>query len=123
MHISEIYLQSNFQSHPGENPFLYKHIGIRVFLKEGDNLEEAETHAQSYIQDYIQKNTKYPDHQHIEQRELPVIGKEEEKDSLEDLIANAPDEKSLMSFQFLAKGNAKLHNIYLARMKEFNHQQ
>ncbi len=123
MHFSEIYLQSNFQSHPGENPFLYKHIGIKVFLKEGDDLENAETQAQSYIQEYIKRNTQYPEHGHIELRDLPEIQKEEGSESLEELINNAPDIEALKSFFYLSKGNIMLHNLYQARLHELNNNQ
>ena len=75
MNIEKIYIQKSFQTHPVENPFLYSHIGIGIALNPGESLEEAEKTAQEYLNNYINKNTQYPEHGHIEERALPEVQK------------------------------------------------
>lgn len=102
MHFERIYLQKNFQTHPADNPFLYDHIGIGVFVKEGESMEEAEKSAKEYIADYVKRNTHYPDHSHIQTStpqtipdiqinavavEKPLSQEIEECTTLEDLVS------------------------------------
>ena len=126
MHISEIYLQDNFVPNIVEDQFRRKVIGIKVFLNEGDNLDEAKETAEAYIKDYIQKNTHYPQHLHVEERyipenQLPVIEKEEIMTDWGEVIDHIDACKTvgeLKGWQVVAMGNLDSIRHYTEKLRE-----
>lgn len=122
MHFERIFLQTNFQCSPMDNPFLYKTIGVGVFVKEGENIKEAEEEAEKYIAEYIQRKTIYPTHNHIEERiiysqPLPEIQVDKGK-SLEEEIRNCTTEDELKKWFLLAHQNEVTTFIYRAKLKQ-----
>lgn len=59
MYFSKIYIQDNFVPNVIEDQFRRKVIGIEVTVKEGESLDEAKQQAESFIKEYIEKNTVY----------------------------------------------------------------
>jgi hypothetical protein len=118
MHTERIYLQQNFRQRPGDDPFLFKTVGIGVYLKKGESIEEAMELAQTQINDYIQKNTSDPEHNHVEVRDVQV----EKPKSLVDDIRSCGDLKVLESYKLIVKNNATLRQVYNERLEQLSNQ-
>lgn len=77
MHIERIYWQQNFRTHPGDDPFLFGTLGMGIFINKDENVGDAIEEAKKQVNEYIQKCIIYPEHAHVEIRDVPL---EEDKE-------------------------------------------
>jgi hypothetical protein len=98
MHIERIYIQKNFQPNVVADPFMREHIGIGIFLNEGDDLLEAEKEAKEYISNYIKDNTATPDHNHIETRTIDEENVIQGKKIVKSPIKMQPDKEIMQKY-------------------------
>jgi hypothetical protein len=110
MHLERIYIQQNFRQRPGDDPFLFKTVGIGVYLKKGESIEEAMELAQTQINDYIQKNTSDPEHNHVEVRDVQV--QKTTEDGIAEEIRACTNFKDLEEFKLMAAFNTQLRKAY-----------
>ncbi len=130
MHFSKIYLQDNFVPNVVEDQFRRKVIGIEVTLTDvNDKIENAKELAEQYIKEYIQKNTVYPTHSHIEERtipesELPEIQVDRGKElfvNYEEVIKeikNCESISDLKGWQTLALGDVVAIKTFTEKLKQ-----
>lgn len=122
MHFDKIYLEDNFVPDIISDQFRRKKIGVSICIKEGESMDDAMSVAETFIKEYIQKNTVVPDHQHIEERIIPehllpvVQVQKSYGETLEEQINSCTDIGVLESYKFIAKKDKGLQLAYDRRM-------
>ena len=122
MHFDKIYLEDNFVPDIISDQFRRKKIGVSICIKEGESMDDAMSVAETFIKEYIQKNTVVPDHQHIEERIIPehllpvVQVQKSYGETLEEQINSCTDIGVLESYKFIAKKDNGLQLAYDRRM-------
>lgn len=127
MHFSKIYLQDNFVPNIVEDQFRRKVIGVEVCFSEDEKIENAIISGEQFISEYIKANTVYPEHGHIEVRNvdpenLPVI-QVDRGQTLEEQINSCTDIKVLEIYKSIPalKKDPVLQLAYDKRMYILTH--
>jgi hypothetical protein len=121
MHIEKIYLQENYRRHPGDDPFLFGTVGVGVHINEGESVDEAIQMAKNQLITYIKENTHYPEHNHVEVRDVQVEKKTPEQERLDALLRDiwlCKDVTELESYRLLTNGNAVLKHNFNTKLKQ-----
>lgn len=117
MHISKIYLQDNFIPNINIDQFRRKVFGMEITIKEGEDVGQAISEAETHIANYIKINTVPMDDEcrgtkvrDIES-EVPLNPKESLIQSiLQCTTLDGAD--GLLSFKKLAENNAEIKAVY-----------
>jgi predicted RNase H-like HicB family nuclease len=118
MYIDKIYLQENYRRHPGDDPFLFGTVGASVHINEGESVEEAEQKAKQYIQDYIERHTHYPEHNHVEVRDIQVDKSPEVNyETVIKEINKCQTKEDLRGWQAISFGNVDAIKAYAEKLK------
>lgn len=122
MYFSKVYVQKNFVPDIVTDQFGREVIGTEVTIERSGSIENAEQLAKQYVKEYIQKNTVYPDHNHIEIRNVnePLPEIQVENVSLEDLVSACEDYTQLYQYAYLSKMKGKAPDLYRAKLIELD---
>jgi hypothetical protein len=115
MHIEKIYLQENYRRHPGDDPFLFGTVGVGVHINPDESIEDAIQLAKQQIKEFIANNTHYPEHNHVEVKDVQVQKTTPEQERVEELLADIRNCKTiteLESYKLLVKNNPSLEFTY-----------
>jgi hypothetical protein len=110
MYIDKIYLQENYRRHPGDDPFLFGTVGVGVHINPDENIEDAISLAKQQIKEFIANNTHYPEHNHVEVKDVPVQKTSEQ--SVEAEIRSCKSLKDLKEFYLLSLTRESLKTAY-----------
>lgn len=121
MYIDKVYLQQNYRRHPGDDPFLFGTVGFGVHINEGESLEEAVQMAENQLQAYINEHTHYPDHNHVEVRDVQVQKPiETSAGFIMREIESCQDLESLESYRLIAKTNSEVLSVFNNQLEKLH---
>ena len=126
MHFDKFYLEDNFVPDYVSDPYRRKKVGVSMCIKDGESMDNAIAAAETFIREYIEKNT-IVSHSHIEEIEIPIISNATREilnasnpygngETLEQQITSCDDVKVLESYKFIAKKDPQLQLEYDKRM-------
>jgi hypothetical protein len=110
MFIDKIYLQENYRRHPGDDPFLFGTVGVGVHINPDESIEDAIQLAKQQIKEFISNNTHYPEHNHVEVKDVQVQKTTEQ--SIEEQIRACTNYTDLSEFKLIAGKNPQLKQAY-----------
>ncbi len=121
MHISKIYIQENFIPNINIDPFKRKSFGMEITIKEGEDVGQAISQAETHIANYIKANTVPMDDECRGTKVVDIV--ETKVDAIQDTLdeiekCKTPDE--LKTLWLISKSNLTLSGAYKLKEKSFN---
>jgi hypothetical protein len=118
MYIDKIYLQENYRRHPGDDPFLFGTVGVGVHINPDESIEDAIQLAKNQIKEFIANNTHYPEHNHVETRDIQVDKSPEVNyETVIDEINKCQTKEDLRGWQAISFGNVDAIKAYAGKLK------
>lgn len=123
MHISKIYIQENFIPNINIDPFKRKSFGMEITIKEGEDVGQAISQAETHIANYIKANT-VPMDDECRGTKIRDISPEESRLSATQSIINdintCKELKVLESYRLIAKSNQEIQEAYDNKLNLLN---
>jgi hypothetical protein len=123
MHISKIYIQENFIPNVNIDQFRRKVFGMEITIKEGEDVGQAISEAETHIANYIKINT-VPMDDECRGVKVRDISPEESRLSATQSIINdintCKEVKVLESYRLIAKSNPEIQTAYDNKLKLLN---
>ena len=123
MHISKIYIQDNFIPNVNIDQFRRKVFGMEITIKEGEDVGQAISEAETHISNYIKANT-VPMDDECRGVKIRDIAPEESRLSATQSIINdintCKEVKVLESYRLIAKSNHEIQTAYDNKLKLLN---
>lgn len=123
MHISKIYIQENFIPNVNIDQFRRKVFGMEITIKEGEDVGQAISEAETHISNYIKANT-VPMDDECRGVKVRDISPEESRLSATQSIINdintCKEVKVLESYRLIAKSNPEIQTAYDNKLKLLN---
>ena len=123
MHISKIYIQDNFIPNINIDQFRRKVFGMEITIKEGEDVGQAISEAETHIANYIKANT-VPMDDECRGVKIRDIAPEESRLSATQSIINdintCKEVKVLESYRLIAKSNHEIQTAYDNKLKLLN---
>ena len=123
MHISKIYIQDNFIPNINIDQFRRKVFGMEITIKEGEDVGQAISEAETHIANYIKANTVPMDNE-CRGVKIRDIAPEESRLSATQSIINdintCKEVKVLESYRLIAKSNSEIQTAYDNKLKLLN---
>lgn len=123
MHISKIYIQENFIPNINIDPFKRKSFGMEITIKDGEDVGQAISEAETHIANYIKANT-VPMDDECRGVKIRDISPEESRLSATQSIINdintCKELKVLESYRLIAKSNQEIQEAYDNKLNLLN---
>jgi len=121
MHISKIYIQDNFIPNINIDQFRRKVFGMEITIKEGEDVGQAISEAETHIANYIKANTIPMDDECRGTKVVDIV--ETKVDAIQATLdeiekCKTPDE--LKTLWLISKSNLTLSGAYKLKEKSFN---
>jgi len=121
MHISKIYIQDNFIPNINRDQFRRKVFGMEITIKEGEDVGQAISEAETHIANYIKANTVPMDDECRGTKVRDIV--ETKVDAIQATLdeiekCKTPDE--LKTLWLISKSNLTLSGAYKLKEKSFN---
>ena len=121
MHISKIYIQDNFIPNINIDQFRRKVFGMEIIIKEGEDVGQAISEAETHIANYIKANTVPMDDECRGTKVVDIV--ETKVDAIQATLdeiekCKTPDE--LKTLWLISKSNLTLSGAYKLKEKSFN---
>ncbi len=121
MHISKIYIQDNFIPNVNIDQFRRKVFGMEITIKEGEDVGQAISEAETHIANYIKANTIPMDDECRGTKVVDIV--ETKVDAIQATLdeiekCKTPDE--LKTLWLISKSNLTLSGAYKLKEKSFN---
>ena len=121
MHISKIYIQENFIPNVNIDQFRRKVFGMEITIKEGEDVGQAISEAETHIANYIKANTIPMDDECRGTKVVDIV--ETKVDAIQATLdeiekCKTPDE--LKTLWLISKSNLTLSGAYKLKEKSFN---
>lgn len=121
MHISKIYIQDNFIPNINIDQFRRKVFGMEITIKEGEDVGQAISEAETHIANYIKINTVPMDDECRGTKVVDIV--ETKVDAIQATLdeiekCKTPDE--LKTLWLISKSNLTLSGAYKLKEKSFN---
>ena len=121
MHISKIYIQENFIPNVNIDQFRRKVFGMEITIKEGEDVGQAISEAETHIANYIKANTVPMDDECRGTKVVDIV--ETKVDAIQATLdeiekCKTPDE--LKTLWLISKSNLTLSGAYKLKEKSFN---
>ena len=121
MHISKIYIQDNFIPNINRDQFRRKVFGMEITIKEGEDVGQAISEAETHIANYIKINTVPMDDECRGTKVRDIV--ETKVDAIQATLdeiekCKTPDE--LKTLWLISKSNLTLSGAYKLKEKSFN---
>jgi len=121
LHISKIYIQDNFIPNVNIDQFRRKVFGMEITIKEGEDVGQAISEAETHIANYIKINTVPMDDECRGTKVRDIV--ETKVDAIQATLdeiekCKTPDE--LKTLWLISKSNLTLSGAYKLKEKSFN---
>ena len=121
MHISKIYIQDNFIPNINIDQFRRKVFGMEIIIKEGEDVGQAISEAETHIANYIKANT-VPMDDECRGTKIRDIAPEGEDIPLIDQINSCKELKVLESYKLIVRNDEVLNHAYRTKLVELSNQ-
>jgi len=120
MHISKIYIQENFIPNVNIDQFRRKVFGMEITIKEGEDVGQAISEAETHIANYIKANTVPMDDEcrGVKIRDIEQDGSQPH--SLIDDIKSCKELTVLESYRLVVKNKPELQQAYDETFKKLS---
>ena len=121
MHISKIYIQDNFIPNINIDQFRRKVFGMEITIKEGEDVGQAISEAETHIANYIKINTVPMDDECRGTKVRDIVGtKVDAIQATLDEIEKCKTPDELKTLWLISKSNLTLSGAYKLKEKSFN---